>query len=112
MRRIVCRFEDESDFLRQFQWERAAGRADDAADFSFVAEFELPVGTAVRLTALVSSHREQCHLNMTLASVEAVGSEQGRVFRYRAHVAPEDAVWLLAFRQKMSNRRWLQELAA
>lgn len=115
MRRVVCRFEDESDFLRQFRWEQAAGSVDDAADFMFVGEFALEVGEAIRLTALVSSHREQCHLEMRVldAVPMAVDGQGGaRVFRYRARVAPQDAIWLLAFRQKMSTRRWLEEIAA
>ncbi len=117
MRRVVCRFEDESDFLRQFRWEQAVGspcRAlmDEAADFMFVGEFKLEPGEHIRLTALVSSHREQCHLNMTVIDVAPMASESGRVFRYRARIAPEDAVWLLSFRQKMTTRRWLEEIAA
>jgi len=107
MRRIVCRFEDPHDFLRQFSWEQAA---DKSADFAFVGAFSLEPGERIRLTALVSSLREQCDLAMCVLDVVpmAVDAADGvRVFRYRARVSSEDAVWLEAFQQKMSAlRRW------
>ena len=112
MRRVVCRFDDESDFLRQFRWQQAAAGFDADADFMFVGDFALEPGEQIKLTALVSAHREQCHLNMTVLDAAPMGADKGRVFRFRARVAPEDAVWLLAFRQKMSTRRWLDEIAA
>ena len=60
MRRIVCRFDDESDFLRQFRWQQSSSAsADRAADFAFVGEFELPPGEQIRLTAMVSSNRDK-----------------------------------------------------
>lgn len=111
MRRVVCRFDDESSFLRQFQWE-PADCVDDAATFMFVGEFALDLGEQFNLNALVSSHREHCHLRMTVIDRTVECDEDELVFRYRARVAPEDAVWLLAFRQKLSTRRWLEELAA
>lgn len=115
MRRIVCRFTDESDFLRQIRWHQGATGTDQAADFMFVGDFALNPGERVRLTALVSRAREQCHLDVTILDVlpVAVDGDSGTtVFRYRARVAAEDAVWLLAFRQRMSARRWLEEIAA
>ena len=114
MRRIVCRFDDESDFLRQFTWTRGLG-ADDAADFMFVGEFCLDHGEDITLTAMVSGGREQCHLQMTVLDAVPMCMDRPdgvRVYKHHARVVPKDAVWLLAFRQKMSTRRWIEELAA
>lgn len=114
MRRIVCRFEDESDFLKQFRWTRATT---EQADFSFVGEFALEPHEQIQLTALVSSSREQCHLRMHVVDVSPMaidnrGCETRRLFRYRARVVAEDAVWLEAFHQKVSMLHRIDRAAA
>ncbi len=100
MRRVVCRFDDESEFLAQVNHRRRGG------ELHFLAGFELADGEVIQLTALVSSSRQQCNLRMEVVGRRALavdGSDGTRVFRYRVRVASEDAPWLEMFAQKMST---------
>jgi hypothetical protein len=112
MKRVVCRFEDESEFLRQFWWTRAGSTR---ADFSFVGEFELAPGEQIRLTTLVSRTREQIDLQMRVldAAPMAIDQDSGapRLYRHRARVADEDAVWLEMFAKKLNTLRRMDQAA-
>lgn len=112
MRRIVCRFEDESDFLKQFRWTRATCAT---ADFSFVGEFQCEPGETIHLTALVSRSREQCNIEMRIVDVVPLAMDRNgeamRVYRQRARVAPADAIWLRAFETKMATLHRIEQAA-
>lgn len=108
MRRVVCRFDDEADFLQQMNLRRHPG------ELQFLAGFALPIDEEVHVTALVSRSREQCGLRMRVVDARplAVDALDGtRVFRYRVRVASEDAPWLEMFAQKMSTMRRVEAAA-
>jgi len=99
MRRVVCRFDDEADFLRQVKTSRSTG------ELQFLAEFSLEAGEDIRVTTLVSRLREQCDLRMQVVDSRPLavdGTGGTRLFRHRARVAPEDAPWLVMFAKKMT----------
>ena len=109
MRRVVCRFEDESDFLSQFNLNRRTG------ELQFLAEFPLETGEEIRVTTLVSRLREQCDLRMQVVDARTLALDEGdesRVFRYRARVLAEDAVWLEMFAKKMTTLFRVESAAA
>jgi hypothetical protein len=112
MRRVVCRFEDESEFLRQFWWTRAGS---PQADFAFVGGFQLEPGEEIRLTTMVSRTREQIDLRMRVldATPMVIDDESGapRLYRHRARVTDEDAVWLEMFAKKLNTLRRIDQAA-
>lgn len=108
MRRVVCRFDDEADFLRQVNSNRHKG------ELQFLAEFSLESGEDIRVTTLVSRLREQLDLHMTIVESRPVAVDRAdgtRLFRYRARVAPQDAPWLEMFARKMSMSHGVEAAA-
>lgn len=112
MRRVVCRFDDESEFLRQFWWTRAES---PRADFAFVGQFRLEPGEEIRLTTMVSRTREQIDLRMKVVDTRPMASDEEssapRLYRHRATVADADAVWLEMFAKKLNTLRRMDQAA-
>ena len=111
MTSVICRFEDESDFLKQ---RDLAARAGTDTGFVLFGEFDLETGERASLTVLVNSARERTTLGFEVIERTPVARDgmetaetSGQIYRYVVDVTDGDEVWLDMLDQKMAMRREL-----
>lgn len=105
MRRIICRFEDDTEFLRHLQ--RPPLSSDEPPSLSFLARFGLKIGEVVRVSIIIADPGERHDLHMRVADRHPTlhRADGNTRFSYRATATEGDAPWLEMLAQKFDTAR-------
>ncbi|MBA2663519.1 MAG: hypothetical protein H0U74_14620 [Bradymonadaceae bacterium] len=105
MRQIVCKFADERQFFHHLRRSSFRARKHDA--LCFLGDFDALPGEHVRVCVQVANCNQRYELNMTITTCRQSNAQNipsaGKLYRYQATVAPEDAIWLQMFASKLST---------